>query len=114
VPLAGTVMDPSGGPVPGPRCAADDRCERPPCFRVEVRDCLGGHVPGQAMVSCAEHHGSAAEELRRAARARGITGGYLRVAVIDATLFAPADGATPAGGAPRIASFMFTRIPIDP
>lgn len=85
---------PVQGDDDGARCAADPRCSRQPCFRVEFDvaapgapdrgDVTGEPRPGDRSAdACADHIGDVAQSLVRSAEARGLAASRIRVSAID-------------------------------
>lgn len=64
------------------RCQAE-RCDRTPCFRVEVHDPPGTVVHGKTADTCADHLGATVQDLSHWAATADISDGYIQVCVID-------------------------------
>jgi len=69
-------------PVRHSRCQAE-RCDRTPCFRVEVHDPPGTIVDGKTADTCADHLGATVRDLNRWAATASLANGYIQVCVID-------------------------------
>lgn len=69
-------------PTQHTRCQAD-RCDRTPCFRVEVHDPPGTVVDGMRADTCPDHLGATVQEFSRWAAAAEFSDGYIQVCVID-------------------------------
>jgi hypothetical protein len=94
--------------APAPRCQADPRCDRAPCFQVRLEADGGRPVRRQAEL-CAEHLGAAAA-LAAWARERGLRGQVTVLAIEPARSrsgAAPPDGRVHCG-------FAFGTIPLHP
>ena len=64
------------------RCQAE-RCDRTPCFRVEVHEPPGTVVEGKTADTCADHLGATVRNLNLSAASAGLSDGYIQVCVID-------------------------------
>ena len=64
------------------RCQAE-RCDRTPCFRVEVHDPPGTIVDGKTADTCADHLGATVQDLNHWAVTAELDAGRIQVCVID-------------------------------
>lgn len=69
-------------PMPHSRCQAH-RCDRTPCFRVEVHEPPGTVFNGKTADACADHLGATVQDFSRWAAAARLRDGYIQVCVID-------------------------------
>jgi hypothetical protein len=90
------------------RCQAD-RCDRMPCFRVEVHDPPGVVFDGKQADICADHLGETVQDFSRWAAAAELTNGYIQVCVIDSR---PDSVGSLPEGALLPASWPFANIPL--
>lgn len=95
-------------PAQHSRCQAE-RCDRTPCFRVEVHDPPGTVVDGKTADTCADHLGASVQELSRWATSAELSDGYIQVCVIDGR---PGDSGSLPEGTLVTASWPFASIPL--
>lgn len=95
-------------PAQQSRCQAD-RCDRTPCFRVEVHDPPGTVVDGKTADACADHLGATVQDFSRWAATAELGDGYIQVCVIDVR---PESIESLSEGALLPASWPFASIPL--
>lgn len=76
-------MTPPRTAGPEGHCGAEPRCERAPCFRVEVHVAPDRAAIAKATDTCADHLGDTVQALAQWASARELTDGYLQAFAID-------------------------------
>jgi hypothetical protein len=96
--------------VPAPRCQADPRCDRAPCFQARLEADGRRPVRRQAEL-CAEHLGTAAT-LAVWARAQGLRGQVTVLAIDQPPAGQAGDPARPGDREQR--GFAFGTIPVNP
>lgn len=95
-------------PAQNTRCQAN-RCDRTPCFRVEVHDSPGTIVDGKRADTCADHLGATVRDLSLWAATASLADGYIQVCVIDGR---PAHSGPLPESALLPASWPFANIPL--
>lgn len=96
-------------PTQHSRCQAE-RCDRTPCFRVEVHDPPGTVIDAKTADTCADHLGATVRDLNSWAATAKLSGGNIQVCVIDAR---PSCMDSLPEGALLPASWPFARIPLN-
>ncbi|MBO0803262.1 MAG: hypothetical protein J2P25_09345 [Nocardiopsaceae bacterium] len=90
------------------RCQAE-RCDRTPCFRIEVHDPPGTLIDGKTANACADHLGATVRDLSRWAATATLIEGYIQVCVIDGR---PGSADSLPEGTLLPASWPFANIPL--